>query len=128
MRTRGENWKLRVPLLKPVGKRELQEVAARYGLEDVLAQLKERKEAREEKPVEATQRDSRNDQETEKAAFGADSLAEGMGSDDADGADDTPPPPDAGSASSPGEPETGPQANLEDEMAAAIGTDEALGQ
>ena len=122
VRTRGENWKLRVPLLKPVGKRELQEVAARYGLEDVLAQLKERKEAREEKPVEATQRDSRDDQETEKAAFGNDSLAEGMGSDDTE---DAPPPPDAGSASSPGEPQTGPQANLEDEVAAAVESEEA---
>ena len=45
VRTRGENWKLRVPLLKRVAKGELEEVAGRFGLETVLAELKERAEA-----------------------------------------------------------------------------------
>ena len=40
VRTRGENWKLRVPLLRPVGKREFAQVAAEYGLAGVLAELK----------------------------------------------------------------------------------------
>ena len=42
VRTRGENWKLRVPLLKPVGRKEVREVAAEYGLGGVLADLKEK--------------------------------------------------------------------------------------
>ena len=41
VRTRGENWKLRVPLLRPVGKKEIQEVAAKYGLAEVLTEFKE---------------------------------------------------------------------------------------
>ena len=41
VRTRGENWKLRVPLLRPVGKKEVQEVAAKYGLEKVLTEFKQ---------------------------------------------------------------------------------------
>ena len=45
VRTRGENWKLRVPLLKPVEKEELTRVAAEYGLAGVLAELKEQAEA-----------------------------------------------------------------------------------
>ncbi|MDE0206813.1 MAG: TraM recognition domain-containing protein, partial [Candidatus Tectomicrobia bacterium] len=46
-RTRGENWKLRVPLLEPVGREELEKVAGRYGLTKVLAELKGEAEARE---------------------------------------------------------------------------------
>ena len=46
VRTRGENWKLRVPLLKPVGKDEVREAAERYGLAGVLAELGEQAEAR----------------------------------------------------------------------------------
>ena len=45
VRTRGENWKLRVPLLKPVAKAELEEVAGRFGLARALAELKEQAEA-----------------------------------------------------------------------------------
>ena len=41
VRTRGENWKLRVPLLTPVSKREVEEVAARYGLEKVLTEFED---------------------------------------------------------------------------------------
>ena len=48
VRTRGENWKLRVPLLKPVSKGELKEVAAHFHLEHVLAEFRERAEARQE--------------------------------------------------------------------------------
>ena len=45
VRTRGENWKLRVPLLKPVAREELEEVAGHFGLGTVLAELKEQAEA-----------------------------------------------------------------------------------
>ena len=41
VRTRGENWKLRVPLLKPVARAELEEVAGHFGLVRVLAELKD---------------------------------------------------------------------------------------
>ena len=40
VRLKGENWKLRVPLLAPVPKDELQAVAERYGLGEVLARLR----------------------------------------------------------------------------------------
>ena len=36
VRTRGENWKLRVPMLAPVGKRELHAISEQYGLHEVL--------------------------------------------------------------------------------------------
>ena len=39
VRLKGENWKLRVPLLAPVPKDELREVAEQYGLGAVLARL-----------------------------------------------------------------------------------------
>ena len=41
VRSRGENWKLRVPLLRPVSKDEVREVAERYGLEKVLTEIRE---------------------------------------------------------------------------------------
>ena len=41
VRTRGENWKLRVPLLKPVSRAELEAVAGHFGLGTVLSELKE---------------------------------------------------------------------------------------
>ena len=47
VRTRGENWKLRVPLLEPAGREELEKVAGQYGLTSVLAELKGEAEARE---------------------------------------------------------------------------------
>ena len=47
VRTRGENWKLRVPLLRPVPKDELKKAAEHFGLEHVLAELKEEAEARQ---------------------------------------------------------------------------------
>ena len=45
VRTRGENWKLRVPLLEPVPKEELEAVAGHFGLTAALAELKEEAEA-----------------------------------------------------------------------------------
>ena len=47
VRTRGENWKLRVPLLEPVPRNELEEVAGHFGLAMVLAELKGEAEAQE---------------------------------------------------------------------------------
>ena len=40
VRTKGENWKLRVPLLHPVDEDEVRETAAHYGIAGALAQLK----------------------------------------------------------------------------------------
>lgn len=54
VRTRGENWKLRVPLLEPVPKDELEEVAGHYGLATVFAELKGEAEAREDRTKEET--------------------------------------------------------------------------
>ena len=48
VRTRGENWKLRVPLLEPVPRAELEDVAGHYGLAMVLAELKGEVEAMQE--------------------------------------------------------------------------------
>jgi len=48
VRTRGENWKLRVPLLKPVPKGELKKVAAHFKLEHVLAEFREQAQARQQ--------------------------------------------------------------------------------
>ena len=36
VRSRGENWKLRVPMLAPVGERELRAIIDAYGLQEVL--------------------------------------------------------------------------------------------
>ena len=41
VRTRGENWKLRVPLLKPVSNKEIEKVANKYGLKEVLVEFEE---------------------------------------------------------------------------------------
>ena len=54
VRTRGENWKLRVPLLEPVPKDELENVAGHYGLATVFAELKGEAEAREDSTKEET--------------------------------------------------------------------------
>jgi len=40
VRLKGENWKLRVPLLEPVPEEVLREVAGHYGLGHVLARLR----------------------------------------------------------------------------------------
>ena len=79
VRTRGENWKVRVPLLRPVGKKEIQEVAKHYGLEGVLADLKERRERKQVLPVAAGQADSRDEQATQTGTFSEDALGEAAG-------------------------------------------------
>ena len=76
MRTRGENWKLRVPLLAPVDKDEVREVADRYGLVAAIAELKEQKEAAEGTPVTVPdESDSGDAQDAEKGTFGEEALA-----------------------------------------------------
>ena len=47
VRTKGENWKLRVPLLHPVDEDEVRETAAHYGIAGALAQLKAPEKAAE---------------------------------------------------------------------------------
>ena len=73
VRTRGENWKLRVPLLEPVGKKEVREVAAAYGLEGAIAELKEKTEKARQEPVKAASPEGQD--QTSEAAFGKDDLA-----------------------------------------------------
>ena len=51
VRTRGENWKLRVPLLRPVTKNEMKKVAEHFKLERVLTEFKELAERQRKKTV-----------------------------------------------------------------------------
>ena len=74
VRTRGENWKLRVPLLEPVAKDELKEVAAHFGLEHVLAEFKERAGARQPGTANDRRLAGRNDAQSQGA--GQDSEGE----------------------------------------------------
>ena len=53
VRLRGENWKMRVPLLSPVPLEEQREVAREFGLEEVLAALAEEVDVEKEKKGEA---------------------------------------------------------------------------
>ena len=55
VRLKGENWKLRVPLLAPVLKKELEAVAGRYGLGAVLARLREKAGEVQPAPVDAAE-------------------------------------------------------------------------
>ena len=73
VRTRGENWKLRVPLLKPVGREEVRRVACEYGLEGVIAELREQAERAKWEPVKATPRGQVT--KASEAAFGEEDLA-----------------------------------------------------
>ena len=76
VRTRGENWKLRVPLLAPVDKDEVREVADRYGLVAAIAELKEQKDVTEGTPVTVPdESDSGDAQDAEKGTFGEEALA-----------------------------------------------------
>ena len=75
VRTRGENWKLRVPLLASVDKDEVREVADRYGLVAGIAELKEQKEATEGKPVTVPESGSGDGQDAEKGTFSQEALA-----------------------------------------------------
>ena len=76
VRTRGENWKLRVPLLKAVGRDEVRRVASEYGLERVMAELREQEDRTKGEPVKAAQPEQRD--QTSMAAFGDDDLAGGL--------------------------------------------------
>ena len=75
VRTRGENWKLRVPLLEPVPKDELKKVAAHFKLEHVLAEFKEQVQARARQKGTSDER---------MLAGGIKSQEEGSGKDSAD--------------------------------------------
>ena len=123
VRTRGENWKLRVPLLRPVGKKEAQEVAGKYGLEKVLAEFKEQKEMKEQKPVTASQAGSQDGGTTTAATMSDDALAEGV---QANGPEDDKDTATAGSDSAHDEPKTETGSSLEEDMAAATAASEAL--
>ena len=79
VRTRGENWKVRVPLLRPVGKKEVQDVAKKYGLEGVFADLKERRERQQVAPVTAGQPDSRDERAEQTGTFSEDALGDAAG-------------------------------------------------
>ena len=85
VRTRGENWKLRVPLLEPVGKSEVREVAAAYGLEGAIAELKEKTGKTQQEPV-TPPTPERQDQ-TSKAAFDKDDLASAQHGEESSGED-----------------------------------------
>jgi len=76
VRTRGENWKLRVPLLKPVSRDELKEVAAHFGLEHVLAELKEQAEARQEDTTDERRTDNHQRLSGEASGKGGDAGKE----------------------------------------------------
>ena len=75
VRTRGENWKLRVPLLRAVGKDEVRRVAAAYGLEGVIAELKEKAAKAREEPAQAPKQDQQG--QGTAAAFGEEDFADG---------------------------------------------------
>ena len=52
VRSRGENWKLRVPMLAPVGERELRAITHQHGLHEVLGNSrKAKRQARMKLPV-----------------------------------------------------------------------------
>ena len=80
VRTRGENWKLRVPLLKPVGKKEVAKAAAAYGLAGVLAELKE-----QVAPVKTEGTDAGAEVQSSTASYGASDLLGGLHQSETDG-------------------------------------------
>ena len=80
VRTRGENWKLRVPLLKPVGKKEVAKAAAAYGLVGVLAELKE-----QVVPVKKEGTDVGMEVQSATASYGASDLLGGLHNSETDG-------------------------------------------
>ena len=79
VRTRGENWKLRVPLLEPVSRDELEEVAGRYGLAMVLAELKGTAEAQEKGTRGESDMASGQTSQTVDEDGGGSSVTEGKG-------------------------------------------------
>ena len=71
VRRRGENWKLRVPLLRPVLKKELRAMAKDYGLEKVIAELRPKAGSSAESkrpPVESKQPNVESKQPPDRAA------------------------------------------------------------
>ena len=57
VRLRGENWKLRVPLLQPVPRDEQLAIAEQYDLGEVLAGLRERASAADREDRESASQD-----------------------------------------------------------------------
>ena len=80
VRTRGENWKLRVPLLKPVGKKEMARAAVEYGLTGVLAELK-----KQVVPVKKEGTDGGTEGQSGTATYGASDLLGGVNRSETDG-------------------------------------------
>ena len=121
VRSRGENWKLRVPLLYPVKKDEVREVAAKFGLEGAIAELKERKEKSTQEPMQATETEQQEQQSN--TAFSDDDLADGAekdredsGVEEGEGVQET----DTGDSETNDDPES-----LDDDLAAAMETAKA---
>ena len=129
VRTRGENWKVRVPLLRPVGKKEIQEVAKRYGLEGVFADLKERRERQQVQPVAAGKPESRDEQTAQTGTFSEDALGEAAGT---EGGEEENASAGAGADSDPsadrGDESSDSDSSSEDDMAPAMEMGDALRQ
>ena len=123
VRTRGENWKLRVPLLAPVDKDEVREVADRYGLVGAIAELKEQKEATAGKPVTVPESDSGDGQDVEKGTFSEEAFAGAGGAGNEENAQAGS---DAGSGAAHQGTETEEGASPEDTMAPAMDIGAAL--
>ena len=133
VRTRGENWKVRVPLLRPVGKKEVQDVAKKYGLEGVFADLKERRERQQVAPVTAGQPDSRDERAEQTGTFSEDALGDAAGTDDAgeentSGGGGTDSGPSADQGDDAGQQSSDSDSSSEDDMAPAMEMGEALRQ
>jgi len=111
VRTRGENWKLRVPLLEPVPRAELEDVAGHYGLALVLAELKGEAETREEGTE--GEKDMASGQRSHKADGGASTGTDGESQ-------------EAASAASPGDSAGALGAALEVEDAKKEGSEDAM--
>ena len=133
VRTRGENWKVRVPLLRPVGRKEIQEVAKKYGLEGVLADLKERRERKQVQPVAAGKPESRDEQAEQTGTFSEDALGDAAGADDAgeentSGGGGTDSGPSADQGDDAGQQSSDSDSSSEDDMAPAMEMGDALRQ
>ena len=126
VRTRGENWKLRVPLLAPADKDEVRKVAEKYGIVGAIAELKEQKEATDETEdttMTAPRSDSRDEHQRDRGTYGEDALAEGAGVGEVENAQSDN---DTGSDASHDGTETDEGASIEDQMAEAMGLGETL--
>ena len=106
VRLKGENWKLRVPLLAPVAEGELRQVAGYYGLGNVLARLGEKPGERQTKTQPQTLQDT-SVETTDDAPVSGEASA-------VTGADET-----AETVSVPAS-EATPESGAEDELAASV--------